>query len=247
MGRMKQLRLVAIMAWVASSGVAFTQPAPASRRPVGFYPRPIVELLQAGDRHIVLTHPTTPPDLAYPEPELFIPTILNGNPIVFAGRVVEKRPVFMRLRGRRQFTVVRMEEANWIGSQMTVSIDRVIQTLDSFPLAAGQRLTFMDDGDGTAVIAGVRVDTETPWLAPIEPGRRYLITAAIESEELRATGMWMEPAIGGSMRSRLHTTPRPGDSPLNPEHVTPFDGWTVDEASFFLEAELQSRRDRTPR
>ena len=136
---------------------------------------------------------------------------------------------------------------NWIGSQVTVQVDRVIQTTEGFPLALQQRFTFIEDGDGSAVVNGVRVDTETPWLWPIESRKRYVITGRIKNGRFQSTGMWMEPTGGGPVRGQVQG-PRLGGllSLPEPEVRTPFEDWTVEEASFWLDSEVQRRAAPRP-
>jgi hypothetical protein len=217
------------------------QPAAEPRR-IYFDSRPIVDLIRPGDRHLVLALPPAPPAFGDCGNKSCVAAILDENPIVFAGRLVQKEPAFLTLRDL-DYTLTSMDQANWIGSRITMRIDWGIQTMDTFPLAAGDRLTFIDDGDGSAMVNGVRVDTETPWLWPTESGRRYLITARIKRDQFMTTGMWMEPAAGGSMRSNASRAGRtPGDlRPARSPMPTPFDDWTIEQATFFLEQEVQRR------
>jgi hypothetical protein len=113
-----------------------------------------------------------------------------------------------------------------------------------FPLTLLQRLTFVEEGDGSATVNGVRIDTETPWLEPIQGGRRYLISARIRGGAFYSTGMWMEPAAGGNMQPRFRES---GSRATPAERAvrgpkTPFDAWTIDEATDSLELEVQRRR-----
>ncbi len=206
---------------------------------------PIVKRIQPGDQRILIVSPLPERDLAHPEEGTFVATIVKENPIIFTGRIVEKQPAFLYLRGRQNYREVSIAEANWIGSRITVMVDRILQTVDELPLTILHRLTFIEDGDGTAMINGVRVDTETPWLDPLQQGRRYLISGRLKAGAFSPTGMWMEPADGGNLRPRLREfwaftslekppvrTPR-----------TPFDDWTINEASDSLEVEVQRQRN----
>jgi hypothetical protein len=201
-------------------------------------------MIRPDDRHVVLLHPTAAPALADPGSRSFIAAIVGENPVIIAGRVVEKQPVFLNLRTLQEYTLAPTDQANWIGSRLTVLVDRVIQTIDALAIAPGSTVTFVDEGDASAFVNGVRVDTETPWLWPIESRRRYLITGRLKNDHFVATGMWMEPAIGGSMRAPVRTVPEPGILlPPEPAVRTPFDDWNIEQASFFLDLEVQRRAD----
>ena len=159
-----------------------------------------------------------------------------------AGRIVEKRPAFLTLRTLQDYSPAPMNQANWIGSRVTVQVDWVIQTIDTLPLESRERLTFIDESEGSATVNGVHIETETPWLWPIESGRRYLVAGRVERDQFMATGMWMEPTGGGSVRSHIREVRRPGEvMALRAPNPTPFDDWTIEEASVFLEQEVQRR------
>lgn len=207
--------------------------------------RSIAERILPSDKWIVVMSGTPMPAVAHVPDDEFLSTIVRENPIIFTARIVEKRPVFMRLRAGEKFTEVSTAEANWIGSRITVMVDRIIQTVDKLPLMTLQRLTFVEEGDGTATISGVRVDTETPWLEPVQQGRRYLITGRIRDGEFSSTGLWMEAPDGASMRPRARDSSArsTADRPLALRiPKTPLDEATVDEAVNRLETEAQRQR-----
>ena len=235
--------MAVVLVTVIGAPCSFAQAVVEPRR-IDEEHRPIVERLRPDDRHVILVSATTEP--AWGDPgDRFVEEIVNTNPVIVVGRIVEKRPVFLNLRMRRRYTFASLDQANWIGSRLTLLVDRVIQTIDELPLAPGERLTFVEDGDGSAVINGVRVDAETPWLWPVEMGRRYLITGRLETNRFVATGMWMEPPAGGNMRAnvtRARSGRTPGElGPFRSPVASPFDDWSIEEASFFLEQEIQRR------
>jgi hypothetical protein len=240
-------RMKTTRAWTVAAIIAFANVLAGGQvkvRRIHFEAKPIIALLQPADQQVLIVHPTVPPAFADPNERPFVPAIVQENPIIITGRVIDKQPAFLTLRGRQDFTPAAMNEANWIGSQVTVLVDRVIQTIEAFPLAPQQRFTFIEDGDGTAVVNGVRVDTDTPWLWPIQSGKRYLITGRIKTERFQATGMWMEPDGGGNVRGQVRGTGRQGgpSSPPEPEFRTPFEDWTIEEASYWLDMEVQRRQ-----
>ena len=199
---------------------------------------PIAARILPSDERVVVTSAQPGPDVAWPEEGAFVATIVRKNPIIFTGRVVVKQPVFMRLFAGQAFTEVPFTQANWIGSRITVLIDGIVHTVDELPLTLLQRLTFIDDGDGTATVNGVRIDTVTPSFEAIEQDRRYLVTGRLRGGAFSPSGMWMEPSAGGIMRPRLRKI-----SEL--ELRSPFDEWTVDEAAQSLASE--SRRQAAAR
>jgi hypothetical protein len=192
---------------------------------------PIVARIQPGDQRITVVSANPMPAVAYPE-EDFPARLVRNNSIIFTGRIVDRQPVFMRRLAGQPFMQVPAAEANWVGSRLTVLVERVIQTVSEFPLIALQRLTFIDDGDGTATIGRVRIETETPWLEPTRQDRRYLVSGRVVDGKFLSTGMWMEPADGGAMKPRLRDSTRPKIS---------FDEWRIDEATDLLELEVRRR------
>lgn len=241
-------RLMVLLLIASATGLTVvTAQSTGEPRQIYFDTRPIVEHLRRGDKHVRLLHPVATPafgDLG--SGTSFVAAIVERNPIIFAGRVVEKQPALLTLRFLQDHSPATIEEANWIGSRVTVLVDRVIRTLDAFPLPLRERFTFVDETDGSAVINGVRVDTETPWLWPFEPGRRYLITGRIKRDQFLATGVWMEPPGGGNMRAHHSRADKiVGDTgPPRSPNRSPFDDWTIDEASYYLEQEVLRRTGR---
>lgn len=199
---MKQVVLAAVIAMFGYVCALDAQGAAQTRRLLFDTFKPIATRLLPGDQRVTVVSANPSPAVAYPD-EDFVARLVRRNPIIFTALVVETRPVFMRLIAGQKFTEVLPVEANWIGSRVTVMVDRVTQTTDELPLMTLQRLTFVEEGDGTATINGVRVDTETPWLDPLQQGRRYLISGRIQEGELSSTGLWMEPADGGNLRPRF--------------------------------------------
>jgi hypothetical protein len=233
--------LIASLGWVLA---LYSQGGSEPRRILFDSFEPIASRIIAGEQRIVVVSAKGRPDVAHPDDGSFVATIVRDNPIIFAGRIVQKQPVFLRLRAGQNALEVSMTEANWVGSRITVMVDRIIQTADELPLTILQRLTFTEEGDGTATINGVRVDTETPWLEPLQQGRRYLISGRIKGGAFSSTGMWMEPADGGNLRPRFRDSTSPyttADPPLFRAPKTPFVAWTIDEASDRLQAEVQRR------
>ena len=142
------------------------------------------------------------------------------------------------------FTVVPLEKANWIGSLITVQVDHVIQNSTALALTDGQRISFIDDGEGSATINGVRVETETPWLWPIERGR-YVISARVIKDRFVATGMWNEPNPGGTIRGRFHDADETSSDPPRSDARYRFHGeWNINQATFELEREITKRRQQ---
>lgn len=231
---MKRAVLAAVILSLAYVSALHAQGTSQARRILFDTFVPIAARILPGDQRVTVVSANPKPAVAYPE-EDFVVRLVRRNPIIFMGRLVDKQPVFMRRIAGQKVTQVSPAEANWIGSRVTVLIERTIQTTNEFPLIVLQRLTFVDDGDGTATINGVRVDTETPWLEPLQQGRRYLIAGRISGGEFSSTGMWMEPPDGVFMRPRLR------DSSVD-RPKTPFDERTIDEATDSLELEVQRRR-----
>jgi hypothetical protein len=202
---------------------------------------PIASRILPGDRRITVVSAKPLPAVVHIPPEDVVARLVQKNPTIFMGRIVEKQPVFLRLVAGQKSTEVSSAEAIWIGSRVTVLIERIIHTTDELPLTLLQRLTFIEEGDGSATVNGVRIDTETPWLEPIQQGRRYLIAGRIVDGAFSSAGMWMEPPEGGKMRSRLRDpSARVGQASRVPK--TPFDDWRIEDATDSLELEVQRRR-----
>lgn len=231
---MKRAVLAAVIALLGCLCSLHAQGASQSRRILFDTFVPIAARIQPGDRQIVVESAQPTPDVAYPEEGAFVARLVQKNPIIFTGRVVGKQPVFLRLLAGQKPTEVSTINANWIGSRITVMVERIIQAVDEFSLTILQRLTFIEDGDGTATIYGVRIDAETPWLDQIQQGRRYLISGRIKNAEFSSTGMWMEPANGGNMKPRFQ------DPYLGRPKM--FEQWTIDQATDSLELEVERRR-----
>jgi hypothetical protein len=124
-----------VLAVMIASGFVFTlyaQGASQTRRILFDTFRPIVSRIVPGDQRIVVMSANPVPDVAWPDEDAFVATIVQENPIIFTGRVIEKQPVFLRLFAGQKATEVSSAEANWIGSRITVLIDRIIQTVDEF-------------------------------------------------------------------------------------------------------------------
>jgi len=193
-------RIVLVVAGaISAGGAAIAQNPPALRR-IDASETPIVKSLKPDDQHVLLTciRIGDPVDIGR---RSFIAALVDFNPVIFIGRVVRKEPAFIDLwnAGGRLFTVVPMSEANWVGSHLTVQIERVIRTSVELPLVQGRRFTFVEDYDGSATINGVRVDAEDPRLWPIVADKRYLVTGEVKPLGRQNTrvfvpsGMWLEP------------------------------------------------------
>jgi|SRR5688572_21578256 len=236
----------ALLIAIASFGCVFTlqaQRAPQPRRILFDTFVPILSRILPGDQWIVVTSGNPAPAFASVAENAVVSEIVRHNPIIFTGRLVEKRPLFLRRRAGERSTEVIGPSANWIGSRVTMTIDRIIQTVDALPLTTLQRLTFVEEGDGSTGAEGVRIDTETPWLEPLEEGRRYLITGRIRNGEFSSTGQWMEPADGGPLRSRVRAAQvEPVGAGPNGKPKRLFEGVTLGEAARQLEDEARRRR-----
>ena len=224
-----------LLCWfVVGAQTTFGQEQSAARR-VEFSFRPIAEGLRAGDRYVVISSPiqTT---LIDSESAASWEEKLAEVPIIAIGRVVIKRAAFLNLRNFRTFTLVDADRANWIGSSITVQIEEVLKNGSSMSLAPEQRVTFVDEGDGSGMINGVHVDTRTEWLRPVELGRRYLLTAEVKDRFI-VTGMWDEPDSRGRMQGRF----RDGHEAF--DKVQPFSEWNIDEAAHRLRQEIIRQRE----
>ena len=116
-------------------------------------------------------------------------------------------------------------------------VDEVLKNSTKTLFSQGQEISFIDEGDGTAIINGVRVDTHTDWLRPIERGQRYLITAEVKNRFM-VTGMWDEPIGGGRMRGRVlhrHDLDNKDDGGQPSE-------WHINDAVYHLEREIAKQR-----
>src|SRR5687768_9648978 len=88
---------------IGSLTLANAQQSPSAPRRISFDTRPIVEHLAANDRHVLLLSPTATPAFGDPGNRSFVTAIVDENPIIFAGRVVEKEAAFMTLRGAQDY------------------------------------------------------------------------------------------------------------------------------------------------
>ena len=219
--------------------------------------RPIVERLQPDDRHVTITR-TIIVEPVEVVGKSFVATIVDFNSIIFTGRVVRKQAAFIDLRnsGGALFTVVPMAEANWIGSSLTMQIERVVRTTEELPLTGDARLAFVVDYDGTATVKGARVDAETPHLWPIEEGKRYLVTGNVtelgrdRTRTFVPTGMWLEPREGAPLRGPSRTPSTPDR--LRQETVPTFERDAPSDTTIYavtdrLEEEVGRRKANRPR
>ena len=213
----------------------------AAPRSIEFsFERPIAQALRPGDKHVVMESPVEVPLTGRPENSSWETRIAEANSIILIGRVVEKRPEFMNLQNFRTFTVVRADQATWIGSTITMRVDEVLKNSTKMPLSEGQEISFIDEGDGTVMINGVRVDTRTDWLRPIERGQRYLLTAEVKNRFI-VTGMWDEPIGGGRMRGRVlerHDLDNSRDGGQPSE-------WHINDAVYHLQREI-AKQHKSP-
>ena len=202
---------------------------------------PIAARILPGDQRLVVMSAQPGPDASYVEADAFVATLVRRNPIIFVGRIVETRPAFLRLFAGQKATEVPVAEANWIGSRIIVRVEWIIRSPDEAPLTTMQQLAFVDELQGTATINGASVETETRFFEPIEQGRRYLFAGRLNAGAFSSTGMWMEPADGGSMRARFRDPLRvnPPADPALSVPKSPFDEWTIADATYWLEKEVQ--------
>jgi hypothetical protein len=239
MRRSASVIAIALCGWVSAFSA---QDSSQPRRILFDTFQPIAARILPGDQRIVVVSGQPAPGFALPEADVFVTAIVQENPIIVTGRIIEKQPVFMRLLAGQPYLEVPAVEANWIGSRVTVTVDRIIQTVAEMALMTLQRLTFVEAGDGAVTIRGVRIETETPWLAPLQLGRRYLITGKMNGGVFSTTGMWMDPPDGGSLHPRFkdRSAPfTPAGTPASGTPGTPFDAWTIDEAIRSLESEVR--------
>jgi hypothetical protein len=165
------------------------------------------------------------------------------------------------------FTIVPVAEAAWIGSRLTVRIERVLQTVDALPLMEEEQITFVWEHHGSAIINGTCVDAETLSLWPIEEGKRTWLPAASPSLAAQRTrGLWLRcgsnPPMDAPLRGpgRRSLTPLvPGPPPTAPapdpavyetvptferDGPAPTDVYTI---VYWLEQEVRKRKGGTPR
>jgi hypothetical protein len=214
-GALRATPLVCAVALVAVAVVALAAQPLAPNRPDR-----IVEQIQPGQPYLLLQRGLT--SLLHPVElgdKSFVTVLVESNPVIFTGRVIRKEPAFIQ-RG----TVVPLTEATWIGSRLTVLIERAIQTVDELPLMEGEQITFVWEHHGSAIINGTRVDAETLGLWPIEEGKRYLVAGRFmqigrSTEKRLVAEMWLEPTDGAPLRGpgRRSLTPLvPGPPPTAP-------------------------------
>ena len=202
----------ALVGAAVASAVLLAQASPEARR-IFRSKQPIAKSILAGERHVELRRILMTEPVELGPDQSFVDALVEFNPIIFIGRVVRKEPEFLDFRDPQvSFTIVPMVEATWIGSRVTVAVERVIQTADGFPLSTGSRIVFVVDSDGTATIDGTKVDAETEMTWPVEAGKRYLITGGIKGigiagARFEASGLWLESFDGAPLRG-------PSRSPL---------------------------------
>ena len=248
------LVLATVLLTYASGIVGLAQTSPEPRRVVRSK-RPIVELIQPGERHIQIRRIVITEPVEIVPGKSFTEALVEFNPIIFTGRVVRKEPLFVDFRDPRvSFTIVPLAEATWIGSRITLLVERVIQTAGGFPLMNGDRIVFDVESDGSATIGGVRVEAETEMLWPIEEGKRYLVTGTVKGDgvsdaRFEQSGMWLEPFDGGPLRgpSREPLAPNPSAYDTKPtferDGAGPLD---IDSVASRLEQAVSKRRSGLP-
>lgn len=185
--------------------------------------RPIVEQIQPGQQYLLLQRVVTDHPVELGD-ESFVTALVKSNPVMFTGRVIRKEPAFIDVWGSG--TVVPVAEATWIGSRLTVLIERVIRTVDELPLMDGEQFTFVWEHHGSAIINSTRVDAETVSQWPIEDGKRYLVAGRFtelgrSTDEGLVAEMWLEPADGAPLRGPNRTRLTPLDRGPHPTAPAP--------------------------
>jgi hypothetical protein len=217
---------------------------PSEPRVVGFPGTCLVEVLRPGDRHVVILHPNTPPlAIAVPPRNVFAGQLVEQSEVIIVTRIVAKRPIFLDLQWRRVFTPVPQQDANWVGSSIEMRIERIIKNSSRDVLQEGERLTYIEDSDGSTIINGTRVDTETNWLRPIEVGRRYIMSGRFTDRGFMPEGTWEEPAPGLGLRQMGKSPPRRAtDLPAaDDEYPSAFGDWNVDQVIYSLQLDVDKR------
>lgn len=245
---MKSTLALSFAAVIACGALLVSQGASEPRR-VPFSSRSISSMIRPGERQIVVTSGLQRPHAAEsPEGTAFVAAIAEWNPILLIARVTDIQPHFFNMSLPVDVTPVPPEQANWIGSRITINVERVLSTTSDMTLDEGSRVTFVDEGAGSAVINGTRVDTETEWLAPIERGRRYLIAARVEDGRFIATAMFHDQTLRSTLKGRERPPrARPGQAAVDEYDYdrTPFKDWTMNEAAYWLEQAVAKKRGNT--
>jgi hypothetical protein len=240
---MRLLFLSSATWFVLVTGIAAQLTEP---RRVPFPGKRLAAVVRPGEPHVVIRHPSPPPLSVVDTSKPFVTQLVERAQVIIVTRVIGKKPAFLNLVARRIFTSVAAEEANWIGSEVEMRVERVIKNDSGENLEEGNRLSYIEDSHGTAVINGTRIETETDWLRPIEVGLRYLMTVRLAGGRFTAEGIWEEPAPRSSLRGTQQSPPPPQYRTPPAARPTPFDDWNVDQAVYWLELEKSKLRPVRP-
>ena len=238
--------------------VSFAAQTSTAPRQIHASRQPIVSQIKQGERNIRMSR-TVHVERTDKGDKSYVAAVVERSPIIFTGQVIRKEPAFLDIWNTGAgvlFTVVPMAEATWIGSSLTVRVERVIQTTQALPLNDGGRVEFVVDFDGSATVMGTRVDTETPWRWPIEQGKRYLIAGHVleigrsKTKSFYPDDTWLEPFFGGPLRGPVRKALTPDQSvhetppTFEQDGAVPTDIFAVTER---LEAEVTKRKSRAPK
>jgi hypothetical protein len=207
-------------AWSAAAvGSLWVVAAQAPQRPRVIYasPTPIVDVLRPGERQVFMKIQMFNESSGYGDKPMPA-ALVELNPVILTGRITQREPVFLDMfTGGYRYRIVPVSDANWVGSRLTVQVERVIRTRDTFPLKPGDRFNFVVEFDGSATINGTRVETETPDMWPIEQGKRYLIAGDYRATrsapmEFVPSGLWLEASEGAALRGPGRKEVAPGSN-----------------------------------